>query len=125
MPPIYEPEVPAEAIYYAAHHNRREIFVGMSAVQTILGNKIMPGFLDHYLAKNGYESQQTDEPKDPHQPDNLWEPVSGDYGAHGKFDYKARKQSQQLWASENKGLLGIILSGIFAVGAGLLLLKKD
>ena len=125
VPPIYEPEVPAEAIYYAAHNNRREIFVGMSSVETILGNKIMPGFLDRYLAKNGYESQQTDEPKDPNQPDNLWEPVPGDYGAHGNFDYKARKRSQQLWASENKGLLGIILSGIFAVGAGLLLLKKD
>ncbi len=125
VPPIYEPEIPAQAIYYAAHHNRREIFVGMSAVQTILGNKIMPGFLDHYLADNGYSSQQTDEPKDPDQPDNLWKPLSGDYGAHGHFSNRSRNESPQLWATENKGLIGIVLSSIVAIGAGLLLLNKD
>ncbi|MGA9291488.1 MAG: SDR family oxidoreductase [Ignavibacteriaceae bacterium] len=125
VPPIYEPEIPADAIYYAAHHNRREIFVGMSAVKTILGNKIIPGFLDHYLADSGYTGQQTNEPKDQDQPDNLWEPVSGDYGAHGNFDSRARTESQQLWASENKGLMGIILSGIAAIGAGLILLNRN
>jgi short-subunit dehydrogenase len=124
VPPIYEPEIPAEAIYYAAHNNRREIFVGISTVKTILGNKILPGFLDHYLAKNGYSGQQTNEMRDKNQKDNLWEPLSGDYGAHGNFSDRTRKESPELWASENKKVIGVVLSGIIAVVAGLFLSNK-
>ena len=124
VPPIYEPEIPAEAIYYAAHNNRREIFVGISTVKTILGNKILPGFLDHYLAKNGYSGQQTNEMRDKNQKDNLWEPLPGDYGAHGNFSNRARKESSELWASENKKVIGVVLSGIIAVGAGLFLSNR-
>src|SRR5947199_719952 len=86
VPPIYQPEVGAEAILFAAHNDRREMYVGYPTVEAIVGDKIAPGFADKYLAKNGYDSQQTDEPVEPDDPDNLWEPVPGDHGAHGRFD---------------------------------------
>jgi len=70
VPPIYQPEVAARAIRYAAHHDRREMYVGMPTVEAIVGNKVAPGLLDHYLARTGYESQQTDEPADPNRPNN-------------------------------------------------------
>ena len=90
VPPIFEPEVAARAIYYAAHHaGRREYFVGGSTVKAIFGNKIAPSFADHFLARNGYESQQFDGSKDPNRPDNLFHPVRGDHGAHGR-----RRQSR-------------------------------
>ena len=73
-------------------------------------NKIAPGFLDHYLAKTGFKSQQTNEPKNPDQPDNLFSPLPGDFGAHGSFDERARKFSFELWLAENRALwLSIIL----------------
>jgi hypothetical protein len=98
VPPIYQPEVAAEAIYYAAHHDRREMYVGWPTVKAIIGNKLAPGYGDHYLAEHGYESQQTEEPRDPDRPDNLWEPIPGDHGAHGVFDDRASDHSYQLGA---------------------------
>jgi len=93
VPPIFQPEVAARAIHYAAHHDRRELYVGMPTIEAIVGNKVAPGLLDHYLARTGYESQQTDEPADPNRPNNLWEPVPGDHGAHGVFDDRASDHS--------------------------------
>jgi NAD(P)-dependent dehydrogenase (short-subunit alcohol dehydrogenase family) len=115
VPPIYQPEVAAEAIYYAAHHDRREMYVGWPTLEAIVGNKIAPGFADHYLAKRGYESQQTDEPRDPNQPDNLWQPVAGDHGAHGVFDDRASSRCLQLWADTHRGWL--MLAGLGMAGA--------
>jgi short-subunit dehydrogenase len=115
VPPIYQPEVAARAIYYAAHHDRREMYVGMPTVEAIVGNRIAPGMLDHYLARTGYESQQTDEPADPNLPNNLWEPVPGDHGAHGVFDERSSDHSLQLWANTHRGLLA--LAGLGVVGA--------
>jgi short-subunit dehydrogenase len=115
VPPIYQPEVAARAIYYAAHHDRREMYVGMPTVEAIVGDKIAPGMLDHYLARTGYESQQTDEPADPNRPNNLWEPVPGDHGAHGVFDDRSSDHSWQLWADTHRGLLA--LAGIGLAGA--------
>lgn len=116
VPPIYEPEVAADAIVYAASHNRRQIFVGRSTVVAIVGNKIAPWFADWYLAKTGYKSQQTDQPENPNRADNLWEPVPGDPGAHGRFDARnPQKHSLQLWASEHRAQIGWA-----AVGIGLL-----
>ncbi len=101
VPPIFQPEVAAEAIVYASHSPRREIFVGMPTVAAIGLNKIAPGLLDHYLARTGYDSQQHDGPEDRLRPDNLWEPVDAetDHGAHGSFDSRATFHSPQLWSS--------------------------
>lgn len=99
VPPIYQPEVAARAIYYAAHHpKRREYYAAWSAVVAIEGNKVAPSFADHYLARTGYDSQQYDGPEDPNRPNNLWEPLPGDHGAHGAFDDRARAHSRELWA---------------------------
>ncbi len=107
FPPIYQPEVAARAIYWAAHHRRRELYVGTPAVVTIIGNKIAPGFGDWYLGKTGYKSAQTSQPADPNRPDNLWEPVAGDWGAHGPFNDRSYSFSPQLWATTHRGWLAL------------------
>lgn len=89
VPPIFQPEVGARAIYWASHHHRREIYVGWSTVEAIVGNKIAPGLADRYLGRTGYESQQTSLPEDPSRPNNLRKPVPGDHGAHAAFDNRA------------------------------------
>jgi short-subunit dehydrogenase len=123
VPPIYQPEVAAEAIHYAAHAKRREVFVGTSAVITILGNKVAPWFGDWYLARTGYDGQQTDEEIHPEErPDNLFEPVRGDHGAHGVFDGQAHGKSPQLWATKNRGWLA--LAGVGIAGAAFVALRK-
>jgi short-subunit dehydrogenase len=105
VPPIFQPEIAADAIVYAARLRRREVWVGGSAVAAIAANKIAPGLLDRYLAKNGYSSQLTDEPVEPGQPDNLFEPVPGDPGTHGRFDQRAAATSPQLWANRHRGMI--------------------
>jgi NADP-dependent 3-hydroxy acid dehydrogenase YdfG len=112
---VYQPEVPARAIYWAAHHDRREVFVGIPAAKAIIGNKLVPGALDHYLARAAFKGQQTDQPRDPDQRYNLWEPVPGDHGAHGRFDEEARNFSPQLWLTENRSwvtALGAAVAGL-------------
>lgn len=99
VPPIYQPEVAAQAIYWAAHHYEREVNVGWTTSTFIWGNKFFPGFGDWYLSKTGYKSQQTNEPADPDRPNDLWLPVPGDPGAHGTFDSRAADRSFQLWAT--------------------------
>ena len=120
VPPIFQPEVAAEAIYFAAHNPRREFYVGLPSVKAIVANKIAPGLLDHYLARTGYDSQQYDGPEDHNRPDNLWQPVPGDHGAHGAFDARASNWSPQLWTSEHRtwigiGVMTLALSGIIAL----------
>ena len=107
VPPIYQPEVAAEAIVFAATTKRRETYVGFPTVEAVIGNKIAPSLLDHYLGRTGFKSQQTDEPKDPNQPNNLFEPVAGDRGTHGTFDDCAKSSSFQLWLVMHRGLLAI------------------
>ncbi len=102
VPPIYQPEVAADAIYWAAHNNHRELQVGTSTVKVILGNKVFPGWGDEYLAEHGFDSQMTDEPKDPNRPHNLWEPVPGDHGAHGRFDDRSTDSHLQLWINTSQ-----------------------
>ena len=119
VPPIFQPEVAAEAIYFAAHNPRREFYVGMPSVKAIVANKIAPGFLDHFLARTGYDSQQYDGSEDRNRPDNLWQPVPGDHGAHGAFDARARSWSPQLWTSEHRILISLAalalgISGLLA-----------
>lgn len=107
VPPIFQPEVAAEAIYFAAHNPRREFYVGLPTVKAIVANKIAPGLLDHYLARTGYDSQQYDGAEDPNRANNLWQPVPGDHGAHGAFDKRARTWSPQFWASEHRGWIAV------------------
>ena len=117
VPPIYQPEVAAEGIYYAAHHKRREVYVGASTAIVIMGNKLLPGLGDWYLGRTGYSSQQTQESLEgSYQPGNLFEPVTQDPGAHGRFDGQAHEKSPQLWATKNRGALA--LAGV-AVGAAI------
>ncbi|MFG1779503.1 SDR family oxidoreductase [Micromonospora sp. NPDC049048] len=106
VPPIYEPEVAARAIVGAADRpGRREYWVGISTVLTILGNRIAPGLLDRYLARTGYQSQQTQQPTDPHRPANLWHPMDGpnghDFGARGSFTGRSHRHSPQAWMSRH------------------------
>ncbi|HYG99916.1 MAG TPA: SDR family oxidoreductase [Terriglobales bacterium] len=110
VPPIYQPEVAARAIYWAAHHRRRELWVGGSTVVTIVGNKFLPGVGDWYLGKTGYKSQQHDGPENPKRPDNVWSPVDDarDFGARGTFDRRASDSSRQLWLAQHKGWLGAV-----------------
>jgi NAD(P)-dependent dehydrogenase (short-subunit alcohol dehydrogenase family) len=117
VPPIFQPEVAARAIYNAAHDpDRREYYVGFSTVKAIFGNKLMPGFADHYLARMGYDAQQHDGPEDPNRPNNLWHPVAGDHGAHGIFDKRASSYSIESWLEMNRKWLGAGL-GLLAAAA--------
>ncbi|MBX6342971.1 MAG: SDR family oxidoreductase [Thermomicrobiaceae bacterium] len=125
VPPIFQPEVAAEAILWAAEHAPREMSVGWPTVEAIYGNMLAPWYADRYLARTGYESQMTDEPRDPNAPNNLYEPVPGDHGAHGRFDDRARPSSSQLWARTHAGLLGLLGAGIAALAAGGVALARN
>lgn len=120
VPPIYQPEVVARAIYWSAHHDRREYFVGITAVGAVWANKFFPGLIDRYLAKTGYQSQQTNEPMPRDRPDNLMQPVTKDFGAHGRFDRGAVPISLQAWLDRHRavllgGLATVVLSGATAL----------
>jgi NAD(P)-dependent dehydrogenase (short-subunit alcohol dehydrogenase family) len=106
VPPIYQPEVAARAVLYAADHpGRKQYWVGTSTAATILANKVAAPLLDRYLARTGYQSQQTPEKVGPDRPHNLWEPVDGpaghDHGSHGVFDDQAHRRAPQLWVSQH------------------------
>ena len=108
VPPIYQPEIAARAVVYAADHpKRREYWCGATTAATLVANAVAPGLLDRYLARTGFDSQQTSDRKPADQPANLWEPADAgrDYGAHGKFDDKANARSPQLWASQHHGTI--------------------
>jgi NAD(P)-dependent dehydrogenase (short-subunit alcohol dehydrogenase family) len=125
VPPIYQPEVAARLIYHAAHHaDHREWYASWSVLKAIFGNKLVPSYADRYLAKNGYESQQYDGHADPNRPDNLYQPIPGDRGAHGAFDERAMTWSAEAWAEEHAGLLGLALLGAGVGAAAWSLLKK-
>lgn len=112
VPPIFQPEVAARGIELAIRTGRREVWVGYPTVLTILGQRLAPALLDHYLARNGFSSQFTDEPDTGHRDGNLEVPVEGDFGAHGVFDDRARGSSPQLIASRHRRLLS--LAGVAA-----------
>ena len=124
VPPIYQPEVAADAIMWSAYHSRREIYVGYPATQAIVGEKLVPGLADRYLAHTAYDGQMLDEPEDPDRPDNLWEPVPGDRGAHGSFDRRARTWSPELWISKNKRWIAAAGAGLAAL-VGTFLAGRD
>ncbi len=112
--PIYQPEVAARAIFFAATHRRREVWVGLPTVKAILANRIAPGLIDRYLARAGYSGQLSDEPLGEDAPANLYEPVPGDYGAHGRFDARSKRRSWEMFTDRHKAgcwaLAGIALA---------------
>jgi hypothetical protein len=117
VPPIYQPEVIADAVTYVVDHYRRQLYVGLSTVIVIQANKLLPGIGDRYLGRTGFKSQQTDQAADPNAPNNLWQPVDEkrDYGAHGAFDAKAAAKSWQLWADTHRRLLSLLGAGAVGV----------
>jgi hypothetical protein len=122
---VYQPEVAARAIYFAAHDGRKEMLVGLPTVEAVWGNKVASSVLDEYLAATGFDSQQRPEPVSPDRKDNLFEPVAGDHGSHGSFDKEAVDSSAELWISEHKKELGLAALGAAAVaGAGFMLAGK-
>lgn len=120
VPPIFQPEVAADAVHFASCHRRREVWVGRSSIGSILAQKIVPGLLDRYLARNGFESQQTAQRRDPERPDNLYQAVDdrgGDFGAHGAFDDRAYSESPLLAVSKARPAIQLLAT----VGAGIAL----
>jgi short-subunit dehydrogenase len=115
VPPIFEPEVAARAIVWAARHRRREVFVGGSTVAAIWGNRLAAPLLDRYLARSAYRAQLAPEPIEPNRRDNLWQTVPGDHGAHGRFGGRASAASRELWLTTHRRLL----FSLCALAAGL------
>lgn len=109
LPPIYEPEVGARMVVHAAlvDFPRREYWVGGSTVKAILGQKVVPGLLDKYLGKNGYESQQRGIEDPPDRSHNLWQPVTSEFGGHGPFDKQSRPFSLEANVSRHPALLAL------------------
>ncbi|CAN5729070.1 hypothetical protein BH24CHL8_BH24CHL8_11080 [soil metagenome] len=115
VPPIFQPEVPAEAIVWLAENDRREVLLGTPTAMAVLGQKVIPGLLDRYLADAAWEGQMTSEPRPQDAPDNLFQPLPGDRGAHGSFDDRAREVIPQWWLVRNRS----VVAGL-AAGAGML-----
>lgn len=125
VPPIFQPEVGADAVVWAAHHKRRELWVGWSTVKAMWGNKFIPGLLDRYLSKKAYDAQQTNEPRPPNTPDNLWQPVPGPFGTHGDFGAIAKVKSPEVWLAERKWWgLGLAVAGIAAAATAFARTRK-
>jgi NAD(P)-dependent dehydrogenase (short-subunit alcohol dehydrogenase family) len=116
MGKIFQPELAAQGVYYAATHRRRELWVGWPAVQAILGQRVIPGFLDRLLGRTAVQGQQTHEQLPPGRKDNLYEPVADDHGAHGRFDRQATSISAQLWVDTHRGALAAAVGAIALLG---------
>ena len=116
VPPVFQPEVAAEAIHYMAHHPRREIWLTWSTWKVIIGQAFAAGYLDRYLAKAAYSGQMTDEDL-PDRPDNLYDTVKGDYGAHGRFDSEASDGSSELTLARHPWLTSGLAGAAVVLGA--------
>ncbi len=116
VPPIFQPELAARAIVWAARHKGRELYVGGPTVATIVADKLAPGLLDRYLARTGLDSQKAEWPTEPERPNNLWVPVEGDHGPHGEFDTVAKDRSIQWWVNKRRGILAAwgVATGVLA-----------
>jgi hypothetical protein len=120
--PVYQPEVAARAIYFGAFHPRRQILVGIPTLKAIFANRLFPGLLDRYLAQSGYSGQMARAASDPKAPGNLFEPVEGDYGAHGRFDSRARTSSWEMFTSRHRDAAWAV--ALIGMAAGIHLLAK-
>jgi short-subunit dehydrogenase len=117
VPPVYQPEVAADAIHWAAHHRRREVFVGIPTLYTVWGSKLAPWLAERYLAKTAVSGQLSQVEKRPDRPDNLFAPPPGDPGAHGPYDDRAHGRSVQWWASRHRRAIGAVLGAAALAGA--------
>jgi NAD(P)-dependent dehydrogenase (short-subunit alcohol dehydrogenase family) len=125
VPPIFQPELAADAIHFCAHSRRREVYVGFPTVKTVVGEKLAPWLVDRYLARSGYHGQQTDQPLDPKRHDNLFDPVEEDRGAHGPFDDQARSDSIQYRLTKHRGMVALASLGALAVATVGLALTRE
>ncbi|HEY3780364.1 MAG TPA: SDR family oxidoreductase [Fimbriimonadaceae bacterium] len=112
----FQPEVAAEGIFWAAHHKRRELMIGFPAVEAIYGNKLLPQYADWMLSRGGFEGQQTDQPVPADRPNNLWEPVPGNFGAHGIFEDEAKENSPQLALTTHRKQVVAVAGSLAALG---------
>ena len=116
VPPIFQPEVGADAVHHAVRHDvGREFLVAWPTVKAVMGEKVVPGYIDRRLGRSGYASEQTGAPADPNRPDNLWQPAPGDFGAHGRFDAQSKNTSVELTLAKRApwlALLGAALTGV-------------
>jgi NAD(P)-dependent dehydrogenase (short-subunit alcohol dehydrogenase family) len=118
VPPIFQPEVGADAVHHAVRHDvGREFLVAWPTVKAVVGEKLVPGYIDEKLGRDGYAGEETSVPADPSRPDNLWEPVPGPFGAHGRFDDRSKDMSFELWLAKRKPWLA--LAGAVTLGAAL------
>ena len=117
VPPIFQPEIAADAIVRAASHHRREVWVGWPAVKAILSTRLFPGLGDRLAARDAYDSQMTDAPADPDRSDNLFAPVPGDFGAHGRFDARASSWSAQCSLSKHRWSAAALATALLAGAA--------
>ncbi|GII96516.1 SDR family oxidoreductase [Sinosporangium siamense] len=128
VPPIYQPEIAARAVVFAADHpGRKEYWVGLTTVLTLLAERLAPSLIDRYLAKTGYRSQQTEEPHLRDRPTNLWEPVDDeerDFGAHGRFDARSHPHSPQAWLSRHRRLAAVALGSAAALATVIRLARR-
>jgi short-subunit dehydrogenase len=127
VPPIFQPEIIADAIFHAAHHPRREIYLAWPTVKAIFGQKLVPGYADRWLARHGFDAQYTDRPRDPDRRSNLFAPVPGDHGARGSFDQRARTRDLIAPVTVRLGAAGVMaVAATVLVGtvAGVLLIIR-
>ncbi|MGE0161085.1 MAG: SDR family oxidoreductase [Gemmatimonadales bacterium] len=121
VPPIFQPEVAARAVLHAARSKRAELWVGWPTVKAIVGSRVASAYMERYLAGHAYRAQQTSQPR-PDRPDNLFQPVPGDHGAHGRFDARSRQRSLQLWL--NMHLRGVAVGAAVSVAAAVWLWRR-
>ena len=124
VPPIFQPELIAAAVVDFAHRPRREMWLGWPTIRAVLGNRVAPGLLDWYLGRTGYDAQQTDEPERPDRPSNLWSPVPGEWGAHGRFDERATDFSLAMLASRNRRAVTAAVAGVVGVAGAALARRR-
>jgi len=123
---IFEPEVAAKAVVDVARNHQRELYVGYPTVETIWGNKVLPGYLDNYLAKTGFKGQQTNQPEDADRQNNLWQPVPGDHGSRGPFAAESWNSSPEVWmATHKKTTLGMLAGLAMGITAAVILKNRN
>ena len=124
VPPIYQPEVAAEAVVYASEHPRREFYLAAPSWFGVLGQKVAPSLMDKYIGTTGWEGQMIDKPLDKTRPDNLFEPVPGDHGAHGVFDDRAHDRAWWWYAEKYMPALKAAAYAVVGTAVALVLARR-